>query len=103
MQRGSGVLVPPADHDAARVRSQVDSAALFRVILARARSDNLTFAIPTLWNAYARRRYPHSGQFECEQSGSGLSAEVNEVMDSIIYLVGLIVVVMFILGALGLH
>jgi hypothetical protein len=32
-----------------------------------------------------------------------LSAEVNEVMDSIIYLVGLIVVVMFILGALGLH
>jgi hypothetical protein len=32
-----------------------------------------------------------------------LSAEVNEVMDSIIYLVGLIVVVMFILSALGLH
>jgi len=32
-----------------------------------------------------------------------LSAEVNEVMNSIIYLVGLIVVVMFILGALGLH
>jgi hypothetical protein len=29
--------------------------------------------------------------------------EVNRVMDSIIYLVGLIVVVMFILGALGLH
>jgi len=43
------------------------------------------------------------GQFECEQSDSGLSAEVNEVMNSIIYLVGLIVVVMFILGALGLH
>ena len=48
-------------------------------------------------------RYPHRGQFECEQSDSGLSAEVNEVMDSIIYLVGLIVVVMFILSALGLH
>jgi hypothetical protein len=48
-------------------------------------------------------RYPQRGQFECEQSDSGLSAEVNEVMDSIIYLVGLIVVVMFILGALGLH
>ena len=48
-------------------------------------------------------RYPHRGQFECEQSDSGLSAEVNRVMDSIIYLVGLIVVVMFILSALGLR
>ena len=48
-------------------------------------------------------RYPHSGQFECEQSDRGLSAEVNEVMNSIIYLVGLIVVVMFILSALGLR
>jgi hypothetical protein len=99
MERGSGLLVPPADHDAAHMRSQVDSAALFRVILARARSDN-----PKRCGTPTREgRYPHRGQFECEQSDSGLSAEVNRVMDSIIYLVGLIVVVMFILGALGLH
>jgi len=48
-------------------------------------------------------RYPHGSQSEFAQSDSGLLAEVNGVMDSIIYLVGLIVVVMFILSALGLH
>ena len=48
-------------------------------------------------------RYPLSSQSGFAQSDSGLLAEVNGVMDSIIYLVGLIVVVMFILSALGLH
>jgi len=42
---------------------------------------------------------------EYTQSGSGLFAEVpgTGTMDSIIYLIGLIVVVMFILSLLGLH
>ncbi len=83
-------------------------------LVCAARSIRLHFS-ESSWHELARmipkrcgtptreRRYPHSGQFECEQSGPGLSAEVNIVMNSIIYLVGLIVVVMFILGALGLH
>jgi hypothetical protein len=105
MERGSGLLVPPADHDAARMRSQVDSAALFRVILAE-----LARAIPkrfgqsqTLWNAYAREALSSQRSIRMRTIRPGLSAEVNIVMNSIIYLVGLIVVVMFILGALGLH
>jgi hypothetical protein len=40
--------------------------------------------------------------FECAQSVAGLIARWN-VMGSIIYLVGLIVVVMFILSVLGLR
>ena len=51
-----------------------------------------------------RQRYA-SERLEHTQSGSGLFAEVpgTGTMDSIIYLIGLIVVVMFILSLLGLH
>jgi hypothetical protein len=50
------------------------------------------------------RRSPHRVMivFECAQSVAGLIARWN-AMDSIIYLVGLIVVAMFILSVLGLR
>ena len=62
-----------------------------------------TTLLSALGTQRTRRALVTCGQSEFAQSDSGLLAEVNGVMDSIIYLVGLIVVVMFILSALGLH